>query len=83
MVRGDVCMNNNKIPLIEGLTLSRIGDMLCTEFKYNRGELGDLLYCSERTYRRKAQGISRITKDDINNLIIPESANFNNKILKK
>lgn len=62
-------MDKYKIPLVEGLTLSRIGDLLCNKYNRKRGELGDFIYRDERTFRRKANGQAQIYQKDVDNLV--------------
>lgn len=62
-------MNKHEAPLIEGLTLERIGNILCDRYKYKKIALGDFIYCSAKTFSRKATGKSKVFKKDVDNLI--------------
>lgn len=62
-------MNKHEAPLIDGLTLARIGDLLCNKHNCERGDLGDFIYRDERTFRRKASGKAKIYQKDVDNLI--------------
>ena len=58
-------MNSHEIPLIEDLTLSRIGDLICINYGYAKQDLGDFIHRDERTFRRKANGTAKIYQKDV------------------
>lgn len=62
-------MNSHEIPLIEDLTLSRIGDLICINYDYAKQDLGDFIHRDERTFRRKANGTAKIYQKDVDWLI--------------
>ena len=62
-------MDKYEAPLIEGLTLAHIGDLLCNKYNRKRSELGDFIYRDVRTFRRKANGEARIYQKDVDCLI--------------
>ena len=62
-------MEYNRIPLIEDLTLSRIGDLLCNRYNYAREQLGTFIDRDIKTYHRKVNGQSKVFEKDVDSLI--------------
>lgn len=57
-------MENFKVPLIENISLANIGDYLCTQFGYKKGDLGSFIYQDSATFRKKANGSRPVQPDD-------------------
>ena len=55
-------MNTYSIPLIEDLTLSYIGDLICANFDYRKEDLGSFIFQSSKTFQRKAHQGAKIPK---------------------
>lgn len=58
-------MADCKVPVIKNLTLAQIGDYLCTQFGYKKGDLGSFIYQDSATFRKKANGSRPVQADDI------------------
>lgn len=69
-------MSTYNIPLIEDLTLSYIGDLICANFDYRKEHLGSFIFQSSKTFQRKAHQGAKISKTDVDKLI----TNMTNKL---